>query len=145
MPTTPPPLVFNHATGFEIDTKHKEAIRQLHGFGEKLTAELMGRYKLSKSTIHHVLAYDVPERARPKLSRTSRPQQLTDAKVNEVIEYCAKNWEQRIMDYQALIDELKLDCKASTLQKRLHQRGYFRCVACQKPYHTAAQVLGRLL
>jgi len=49
------------------------------------------------------------------------------------------------MDYQALIDELELDCSASTLQKRLYQRGYFRYVACQKPYLTAAQVLGRLL
>jgi hypothetical protein len=36
------------------------------------------------------------------------------------------------MDYQALIEELELDYSASTLQKRLHQRGYFRCVACQK-------------
>ena len=49
------------------------------------------------------------------------------------------------MDYEALVKELGLDCKASTLQKRLHQRGYFRYVACQKPYLTAAQVLGRLL
>jgi hypothetical protein len=30
MPTTPPPLVFNHAPGFEIDIKYKEAIRQLY-------------------------------------------------------------------------------------------------------------------
>jgi hypothetical protein len=49
------------------------------------------------------------------------------------------------MDYQALVDELELECTASTLQKRLHQRGYFRCIACQKPYLTATQVLGRLL
>jgi hypothetical protein len=118
MPTTPPPLVFNHAPGFEIDTKHKEAIRQLHGFGEKSTAELMKRYKLGKTTIHRVLEYDAPERARP--GRTGRPQQLMDTRVNEIIEYCAENWEQRIMDYQALIDELELDCSASTLQKRLH-------------------------
>jgi hypothetical protein len=76
----------------------------------------MGRYKLSKSTIHRVLAYDVPERARP--GRTGRPQQLTDAKVNEVIEYCAENWEQWTMDYEALVKELGLDYKASTLQKR---------------------------
>ena len=143
MPTTPSPLVFNHALGFEIATKHKEAIRELHGFGEKSTAELMERYKLGKTTIHRILAYNAPERARP--SRTGRPQLLTDARVNEIIEYCSENWEQRIIDYQALVDELELECTASTLQKRLHQRGYFRCVACQKPYLTAAQVLGRLL
>jgi hypothetical protein len=71
MPTTPLPLVFNHALGFEIDTKHKEAIRQLYNFGEKSTAELIVHYKLSKSTIHHALAYDVPERARS--GRTGRP------------------------------------------------------------------------
>jgi hypothetical protein len=61
MPTTPPPLVFNYASGFEINTKHKEAIRQLYGFGEKSTAELMERYKLGKSTIHCVLKYNAPE------------------------------------------------------------------------------------
>jgi hypothetical protein len=32
-----------------------------------------------------------------------------------------------------------------TLERRLKQRSYFRCVACQKPYLTTAQVLGRLL
>jgi hypothetical protein len=29
-----PPLDFNHQKGFEIPTKHKEAICQLHWFGE---------------------------------------------------------------------------------------------------------------
>ena len=65
MPTTPPPLDFDHQDGFEIHIKHKEAIRQLHGFGGKTTEELMARYKLTKSTIYHVLDYDRPERARP--------------------------------------------------------------------------------
>ena len=51
MPTTPPPLDFDHKPGFEIATKHKNAIRELYGFGEKSTAELMARYKLSKSCI----------------------------------------------------------------------------------------------
>jgi len=34
MPPTTPPLVFNHLPGEEIETKHKEAIRQLYGFGK---------------------------------------------------------------------------------------------------------------
>jgi hypothetical protein len=38
MPTTPPPLVFNHAPGFEIETEHKNAIRELYSFGEKSNA-----------------------------------------------------------------------------------------------------------
>jgi hypothetical protein len=58
MPTTQPPLNFDHKLGFEIATKHKNAIRELHGFGEKTTEELMARYKLTKSTIHHVLDYE---------------------------------------------------------------------------------------
>jgi transposase len=97
MPTTPPPFVFDHVPGFEIATKYKEAIRELYSFGEKSTAELMERYKLGKTTIYHILAYNAPERARP--CRTGRPQLLTDARVNEIIEYCAENREQRIMDY----------------------------------------------
>jgi hypothetical protein len=38
---TPPPLDFDHQPGLEIATKHKEAIRQLHGFAEKSVEELM--------------------------------------------------------------------------------------------------------
>jgi len=34
---TPPPRKFDHKKGFEIETEHKNAIRELYGFGEKLT------------------------------------------------------------------------------------------------------------
>jgi hypothetical protein len=60
-PTTPLPLDFDHKPGFEIPTKHKEAIRQLHGFAGKSIKELMDRYKLSKSSIVHILLYKHPE------------------------------------------------------------------------------------
>jgi len=143
MPPTTPPLDFDHQKGDEIPTKHKEAIRQLHWFAKVPIGQLGSRYKLGNSSIRRVLGYDAPERARP--TRKGRPQKLSDAQVDEIIEYCSNSWEQRILDYDALVLELKLDCIASTLQKRLHQRGYFRCVACQKPYLTAAQVIGRLL
>jgi hypothetical protein len=33
-PTTPPLNDWNHKKGFEISTKHKEAMRQLHWFGK---------------------------------------------------------------------------------------------------------------
>jgi hypothetical protein len=52
--------VFNHAPGFEIATKHEEAIRELHGFREKSTAELIECYKLGKSTIYRVLGVPLP-------------------------------------------------------------------------------------
>ena len=143
MPTTPPPLDFDHQPGFEIRTKHKEAIRQLHGFGGKTTEELMARYKLTKSTIYHVLDYDRPERVWP--TRTGRPQILTNTRVDEVIEYLSDTWENRCLDWTHLRDELKLPCTPEHLARRLKQRGYFRCVTCQKPYLTAAQVLARFL
>jgi hypothetical protein len=41
MPTTPPTLKFDHLPGFEIETEHKNAIRELHGFGKKTTPELI--------------------------------------------------------------------------------------------------------
>ena len=49
------------------------------------------------------------------------------------------------MGYYALVDELKLEVTASTLQKRPCKRGYFGYVACQKPYLMAAQVMAQLL
>jgi len=49
------------------------------------------------------------------------------------------------LDYDQLVRELNLKCAPSTLRVRLHQRGYFRCTACQKPYLTGAQVISRFL
>ena len=118
MAASTPPLDFDHQKGFEIPTKHKEAIRQLHWFGKVSIGQLESRYKLGNSSIRRVLGYDVPKRAR--LARTGRPQKLMDIQVDEIIEYCSENWEQRILDYEALVLELKLDCIAFTLQKRLH-------------------------
>jgi predicted deacetylase len=85
MPPTTPPLEFNHAPGFEIPTKHKEAIRQLHDFGHKSVKEFIARYKLSKTTIRQILGYPAPERKR--LTRTGRLKELSDIKVDKIIEY----------------------------------------------------------
>jgi hypothetical protein len=59
-----PPLDFKHESGFEIPTKHKEAIRQLHWFAKVPICRLETRYKLGNSTIRRILSYDVPERVR---------------------------------------------------------------------------------
>jgi hypothetical protein len=91
MTTTPPPLDFEHQKGFEIPTKHKEAIRQLHWFVKIPIWELEIHYKLGNSTIRRILSYDTPKRAWP--GRVGPTQKLTDRKMDKVIEYCAENWE----------------------------------------------------
>jgi len=143
MSASTPPLDFDHLLGQEVPTKHKKAIQQLHWVGKLSIPQLEERYKLRYSTIRRILAYNALEQAQP--GRTRRPQKLKDSKVNKIIEYYSENWEQRIIDYNALVIELKLDCTISTLQKQLHQRGYFRCTICQKPYFTSAQVISRFL
>jgi hypothetical protein len=143
MPPATPPLVFDHLLGDEIPTKHKEAIRQLYGFGKIPIERLMMQYKLGKSTIIKILEYDAPERTR--INRTGRPSLLTDTQVDQIIEYASESWDHRVLDFHLLHAELKPECSVKTLEKRLKQRGYFRCVACQKPYLTAAQVLARFL
>ena len=49
------------------------------------------------------------------------------------------------MDWIYLRDELKLPYILEHLARHLKQRGYFCCVAYQKPYLTATQVLARFL
>jgi hypothetical protein len=141
VPTTPK-LDFIHLPGFEVPTKHKEAIRQLYGFAKIPVERLMIRYKLPKSTILKIIAYDKPERFRRKRGSATV---LPDSKVDEIIEYLSSSWDTRILDWVQLRDELNLACSPQTFATRLKQRGYFRCVACQKPYLTVAQVLARLL
>ena len=75
--------------GFEIKTKHKEAIRQLYKRAKFPIERLMAEYHLGKSTICKILSYDAPERARP--TRTGRPQLLSDARVDEIIEYLSSS------------------------------------------------------
>jgi len=48
---TTPPLDFDHKKGFEIPTKHKEAIRQLYWFGKIPKLQLQERYHLGDTTI----------------------------------------------------------------------------------------------
>lgn len=142
-PTTPPPLDFDHKKGFEIATKHKEAIRQLHWFGKVPICALMVRYKLGDTTIRKILGYPAPERHRP--NRTGPAFLLSNQQVDEIILYCGESWENRILQWPKLREELKLKCSVQTLERRLHQRGYWRCVACQKPFLTLAQVTSRFL
>ncbi|PMD16958.1 hypothetical protein NA56DRAFT_282989, partial [Hyaloscypha hepaticicola] len=63
--TTPPPLDFDHEKGFEIPTKYKEAIYQLHWFGHVPVSMLQVCYKLGESSVRRILSYDYPERKRP--------------------------------------------------------------------------------
>jgi hypothetical protein len=143
MTTTPPPLDFDHEKGFEIPIKHKEAIRQLHWFGHVPVSMLQVRYKLGESSVRRILSYDYPERKRP--NRTGPVYLLSDAQVDFIIEYLSESWEHRILKYDVIHAELGLKCSVRTLERRLKQRGYFRCTACQKPYLTKAQVIARYL
>jgi len=128
MPPTTPPLDFNHLPGEEIPTKHKEAIRQLYGFAKVPIEDLIARYKLGKSTICRVLSYNQPERARP--ARTGRPTLLSDSRVDKITEHLFELWDNRILKYFEVVEELNLPCTAISLEHRLKQRGYHRCVAC---------------
>jgi hypothetical protein len=73
MPPTTPPLNFEHLPGQEIETKHKEAIRQLYGFAKIPVELLMTRYELPRSTIEKILRYDAPERTRISNWKTLPP------------------------------------------------------------------------
>jgi hypothetical protein len=88
MPPTTPPLDFNHLPGEEIETKHKEAIRQLYSFAKILVKLLITRYELPRSTIKKILRYDALKRTR--ITRTGRPSLLTDTQVDEIIKYVSE-------------------------------------------------------
>ena len=118
MAVSTPPLQFDYQKGYEIPTKHKENIRQLHWFGKVPKLQLQERYHLGATTIDKILEYEAPGRKRP--SRAGRPKKLSDAQVDVIIEYCSENYATRCLDYNHLVLELKLKVTASTLQKRLY-------------------------
>jgi hypothetical protein len=108
MTTTPPPLDFEHLSGFQIATKHKEAIRQLHWFSHVPIQVLTAQYKLNESSIRRILSFDCPERRRPK--RTGSPFLLSDAKVDEIINDCSESWDYHIVKFGLIRVELGLKC-----------------------------------
>jgi hypothetical protein len=105
---TPPLLDFTYQKGYEIPTKHKEAISQLHWFGKVPVCALIVRYTLSKTTIRKILSYLAPEHRRPH--RTGPSFLLSNTKVDEIILYCAESWENRILQWPKLREELHLKC-----------------------------------
>jgi hypothetical protein len=86
---TPPPLDFNHVKDEEIETRHEEAIRQLHWFGKVPVCALIIRYKLGNTTIRKILGYATPSRARPNPKGPSFL--LSNTKVDEIILYYAES------------------------------------------------------
>ena len=89
-PTTPPLDDWKYKKGFEIRTKHKEAIRQLYWFGKVPICMLMLRYKgLGESSIRKILGYPTPERRRA--NRTGPKFLLSNKEVDEIILYCAQS------------------------------------------------------
>jgi transposase len=133
----------DHVPGKEILTEHKEAIRQLYKQAKFIPAHLAVLYNVGESTINRVLRYDQITRERP--TRTGRPHLLNDVQINWIIEWLSETYRQRTLNWVKVHDELGLRCSVKTLECRLKQRGYFRYVACQKPYLTPDQVHARFL
>jgi hypothetical protein len=117
MPPTTPPLDFDHLPGQEIPTKHKEAIRQLYGFAKVLIEALIERYRLRKTTINRVLSYNKLERVQE--TRTGRLTILSDSRVDEIIEHLSESWDNRILKYSEVVEELELPYSAASLELRL--------------------------
>ena len=89
-PTTPPLDDWKYKKGFEIPTKHKEAIRQLYWFGKVPICMLMLRYKgLGESSIRKVLGYAAPERRRT--NRIGPKFLLSNKETDEIILYYAQS------------------------------------------------------
>lgn len=78
----------------------------------------MARYKLGDTTIRKILGYPNPERRRS--NRTGPSLLLSNAKVDEIILYCAESWDNRILQWPKLREELKLKCSVHTLERRLY-------------------------
>jgi hypothetical protein len=140
-PTTPPNPMPDHKLGFEILTKHKEAIRQLRFIANLGPSAIAKVYKTGRSTINRILKYGVPEHRRP--TRKGRPRMLNQQAVWDIIDYISFSYKQRCLNYVQLKEELALECLQYTLERRLKEEGYYRCVVCQKPYLTKLQAAQR--
>lgn len=112
MAPTTPKLDFKHLPGFEVPTKYKKVIRQFYGFAKIPVEKLIARYKLPKSTIFKIVAYDKPECFRRKRGSANV---LPDSKIDEIIEYLLGSWDTRVLDWVYLQDELNLACSPQIL------------------------------
>jgi hypothetical protein len=130
-----------HQPGFEILTKHKEAIRQLYTLAKWGPVRLGRVYHVTRWTISRILRYDNPERARP--TRIGKPRCLNEKQVYDIIEYICESYKHRHLDYLQIQQELHLNCSPKIVERMLKEQGYFRCIVCQKPYLTYDQAMKR--
>ena len=78
---------------------------------------IQARYHLNESSVRRILSFDYPERRHP--NRTGPAFLLSDAKVNEIIDYLSETWEHQILKYNVLRTELRLKYSIQTLERRL--------------------------
>jgi hypothetical protein len=136
-----PPMP-DYIPGYEILTKHKEAIRQLYKFAKIGLQQLEGYYDLTYTTIRKILQYDVPKRTRPTC--TGRPREsLNIQEVRDIIEYISTDYSTKVINWIQIHNELKLSCSVKTFKCRCKEAGYYSCICCQKPYLSKAQANAR--
>ncbi|RFU27462.1 hypothetical protein B7463_g8873, partial [Scytalidium lignicola] len=112
-PTTPPNPMPEHELGYEILTKHKEAIRQLRFLANWGPSQLAKVYRIGRSTVNRILKYGAPERIRP--TRIGKPRLLTQQAVLDIINYICLSYEHRCLDYFQLKAELHLECSLNQI------------------------------
>lgn len=69
----------------------------------------------------------------PKKACGATPK-LTEAHLDEIIEWISSSERTRRLPYHKVIEELDLDVAPITLVHALKKRGYHRCKALRKPY-----------
>jgi transposase len=108
-----------------------------------MPAHLVVLYYIGESIINCVLRYNQITGIYPHY--IGRPYLLNNMQVNWIIEWLSETYRQRTLDWVRLHDKLGLEYSTKILVYRLKQRGYFRYIACQKPYLTADQIHARFL
>jgi len=80
----------------------------------------------------------MPEKARP--THIGRPREsLNTQEVRDIIEFISMDYENRVLNWIQIHNELKLFYSVKTLKHRCKEAGYYFCICCQKPYFNKAQ------
>ncbi|KAF1815700.1 hypothetical protein P152DRAFT_383623, partial [Eremomyces bilateralis CBS 781.70] len=102
-------------------------------------ADIFRRYGVSKTRGYEYAKAETERRERNipnRLETRGRPPKITDEDIQRMTDIlesadCA---EERAIDWDTLALEAGLDVSSRTIRRAMEKHGYFKCVACRKPY-----------
>jgi transposase len=97
---------------------------------------------LERSTIQRIV--NAPASKRARKGKATKSKLITSTELKRVIKFLSASWPNQTMLYSCLHAACKIKASTDTLRRALKATGYWRCVACRRPFINKKQAAKRV-